>query len=269
MTTTPTMSRTEGLDIDLVDAADVKTAATIFHRDGFVAIQDALTAEQLAFAQAGAQRIIAEQTEADPKREGNRGHHRYSFGPRTQHPEWAMLLDLPHMLAILDEIWQRDDYTCTGAGGDYSLPGAEVQPLHADMGDYFNDPWGTVTFRDIPAPFIVINYTMTDFTKANGAIRFIPCTQRSRAPIPKLDEEPRWMRQSIVCAPAGTAIVRDVRCWHGGTANTSDEIRPMTSAGYVAPWFQLGSHRHRHLPRALYDKLSERGKTLCADIVMD
>jgi len=48
------------------------------------------------------------------------------------------------------------------------------------------------------------------------------------------------MKDSILCAPAGTAIVRDVRCWHGGTANTSDQIRPMTSVGYFPHWFRLG-----------------------------
>ena len=32
------------------------------------------------------------------------------------------------------------------------------------------------------------------------------------------------------------AVIRDVRCWHGGTANRSQESRPMTSVGYYAPW---------------------------------
>ena len=39
-------------------------------------------------------------------------------------------------------------------------------------------------------------------------------------------------------APINTAIIRDVRCWHGGTANNYNQKRPMTSVCYYAPWFR-------------------------------
>ena len=255
------------LKIELVEHTAIEKAATIFHRDGFVAIRDALTSDQLKFAQAGADRVIQEQTSAIALEEANRGFARYSFNSQTHHPEWAMLIDLPNILPIIDHIWSSTEYSCTGAGGDYSVPGAKIQPLHSDMADFFNDPLGQVTIRDVPAPFIVVNFLMVDFTKENGAIRFIPCTQRSRHPIPSLEEEPEWMKNSIVCAPAGTAIIRDVRCWHGGTANQSNQIRPMTSVGYFAPWFMV--RPSGVLPRALYDTLSPRGQELARMIVAD
>ena len=40
----------------------------------------------------------------------------------------------------------------------------------------------------------------------------------------------------------------------------------MTSVGYYAPWFRR-PQREEGMPRALYDALSERGKTLCRHIV--
>ena len=255
------------LKVPILAPTELDRAANIFHRDGFVCIKDTLTPDQLKFAQAGAARIIKEQTDADPERKGNRGSFRYSFGHQSHHPEWAMLIDLPALLPIIDKIWGSQDYTATGAGGDYSLPGAEIQPLHKDVGDFFNDPQGVVTHHDAPAPFIVVNFTMVDFTKENGAIRFIPCTQRSRHAIPAPVDEPEWMKESIVCAPAGTAVVRDVRCWHGGTANNSNMIRPMTSVGYFAPWKRANTEKV--LPRALYEKLSPRGKQLASTIIKD
>ncbi|HVF09283.1 MAG TPA: phytanoyl-CoA dioxygenase family protein [Abditibacteriaceae bacterium] len=255
------------LQIELVEPNALDKAATIFHRDGFVAIKDALSPAQLEFAQAGAHRVIAEQTSAIVLEEANRGFARYSFGDQIRHPEWAMLIDLPTTLPIIDRIWDSTEYSCTGGGGDYSVPGAKIQPLHSDMGDFFRDPLGQTTFRDVPAPFIVVNFLMVDFTKENGAIRFIPGTQRSHHPIPALEEEPAWMQNSIVCAPAGTALIRDVRCWHGGTANQSHEIRPMTSVGYFAPWFQIPDGKA--LPRALYDTLSPRAQQLARRIVVD
>jgi ectoine hydroxylase-related dioxygenase (phytanoyl-CoA dioxygenase family) len=255
------------LQIELLESSDVERAATIFHRDGFVAIRDALSAEQLKIAQAGANRVIAEQVEKIGLENANRGFARFSFGDQTRHSEWAMLIDLPTTLPILDRIWGSEEYSCSGAGGDYSVPGAQIQKLHSDIGDFFHDPQGQATFHDVPAPFIVINFLMVDFTRENGAIRFVPCTQRSRAEIPSLAEEPEWMRNSIICAPAGTAIIRDVRCWHAGTENSSQQIRPMTSVGYHAPWF--ASRNSGVLPRDIYNSLSPRAQRMCRALIED
>lgn len=238
-----------GLAIQLYEPDEVTAAAEVFHRDGFVCVREALTPERLAFAQAGAQRVIAEQRAAFDLEKMNRGFARHSFGDQIHHPEWAMLVDLSTTLPIVEAIWKSPDFTCMGAGGDYSLPGAQIQPLHSDMGEFFHDPQGAVTFHDVPAPFIVINFLMTDFTVENGAIRFVPCTQRSRVPPPGLDAEPPWMQTNHLCAPAGTAVIRDVRCWHGGTANRSDQVRPMTSVGYFARWYR--AHRQSAAPGAL------------------
>lgn len=47
------------------------------------------------------------------------------------------------------------------------------------------------------------------------------------------------MRLSTVCpAPAGAAQVRDVRAWHGGTPNLSDDVRAIPNVEYYAPWFR-------------------------------
>ena len=257
------------LNVEILSPSEIDKAAAIFHRDGFVCVKDTLTPEQLKFAQAGAERVIKELVDADPKREGNRGHHRYSFGAQTHHPEWTMLIDLPGVLPIVEKLWGSPHFCATGAGGDFSLPGAEIQPLHGDIGDFFNDPIKQVDHRDVPASLIVVNFTMVDFTKENGAIRFIPGTQRSKATIPSLADEPEWMKNNIVCAPAGTAVIRDVRCWHGGTANTSKQIRPMTSVGYFAPWFRMqwGPVDGRPLRGPILENLSPRGKRLCREMM--
>lgn len=256
-----------GLAVALLDAAEVERAATIFHRDGFVCIANALTPEQLELVRQGAQRVIAAQLEATGVANMNRGFARHSFGDQIQHPEWAMLVDLPTILPILEAIWGRRDFTCMGAGGDYSLPGAKIQHLHSDTGEFLHDPQGLVTTRELPAPFIVVNFPMVDFSERNGAIRFVPGTQRSRAAVPDLESEPEWMRRNLVCAPAGAALVRDVRCWHGGTANNSDQARPMTSVGYHAPWYR--AREAKVLPRALYETLSPRAQELCRLLVTD
>ncbi len=254
------------LDIEIVDCANTERATQIFYRDGFVALSGVFSAEQLIFAQEGARRVVQEQIETTSFEMANRGYARYSFGQQVQHPEWAMLVDLPTILPVLDAIWGDDGYTCSGAGGDYSNPGAKIQHLHSDMNDMLNDPLGQVNVYDLPTPFIVVNFLMTEFSELNGAIRFVPGTQRTRLRPPSLEEEPQHWKTSIICAPAGTAIVRDVRCWHGGTANNSEATRIMSSAGYYAPWFRRPGPEEG-MPLARYEQLSERGKKLCRYMV--
>src|SRR5690349_3770924 len=99
------------LEAEVVRPDEVERAAAIFHRDGLVVVADALTPAQLAFAQAGARRVIAEQMAATPPEKGNRGFARHSFGPQLHHPEWLQLVDLPTILPILDRIWDSTEYT--------------------------------------------------------------------------------------------------------------------------------------------------------------
>jgi hypothetical protein len=76
------------------------------------------------------------------------------------------------------------------------------------------------------------------------------------------------MRLSTVCpAPAGAVQIRDVRAWHGGTPNLSDETRAIPNVEYYAPWF-----REPMLPgisRADHQRLSEHAQRLTRFVVAD
>lgn len=278
--------------LDVVDPEDVDRAVSIFYRDGFVVIGNVLDSEQLALIRRGCDRVIHEIMALDGERVGNRGSHRYSFGGasltghQVHHPEWAMLIDLPTVTPILTAIFGSADYICRGGGGDFCLPGAvDYQALHSDMGDRreirdpksgelrstfgsFKDPRGHLTYRDLPCPYVCCNFLMVDFTSTNGATRQIPGTQHSRQPIPALDEEPDWMKLSAVCpAPAGSVLIRDVRAWHGGTPNLSDEVRAIPNAEYYAPWYR--EPMSVSMPRAIFDTLSDHGRKICRYIVAD
>ena len=63
-------------------------------------------------------------------------------------------------------------------------------------------------------------------THINGPTRQVPGTQHSKLPIPSVGEEPDWMRYSTVSpAPAGCALIRDIRAWHGPSANCMEQTR--------------------------------------------
>ncbi|MEY2958824.1 MAG: hypothetical protein RLZZ01_1392 [Actinomycetota bacterium] len=230
---------------------EVERAASLFHRDGFVAVRDAVPAEQLDRLRTAAAEVIEELVTADPEAAVGGGAgglpHRYSFGGTSasrhmfHRAEWCELIDMPTTTPILTEIFGSADYLVYGCGGDLAFPGAiEYQGLHSDnVWTELHDPVGGVSVRDLPVPVVHINFPLVDLTPENGPIRQIPGTHRSRAPIPRLVDEPEWMRFSTVCPlPAGSAIIRDARCWHGGTPNLSREVRAMPNVEYFAPWFR-------------------------------
>ncbi len=246
------LSERNGLPgLEVVAPHDVERAADLFHRDGFVAVADALRPSQLDRLREAAADVIETLVSADPDGSVGGGAgglpHRYSFGGTSasrhmfHRPEWCELIDLPTTTPILTAIFGSPDYIVYGAGGDLALPGAiEYQGLHSDnVWTELHDPHGGVTMRDLPVPAVHINFPLIDLTHENGPIRQIPGTHRSRSPIPRLADEPEWMRLSTICPlPAGSAIIRDARCWHGGTPNLSRDVRAMPNVEYFAPWFR-------------------------------
>jgi ectoine hydroxylase-related dioxygenase (phytanoyl-CoA dioxygenase family) len=271
--------------LEILDPSEIERAVRIFHRDGFVVVRDALTVEQLAVLRAGVDEAVREIVALDPDRSGIRGSHRYSFGGASltrsmlHRPEWQMLVDLPTVTPIVTAIFESSDYMLRAASGDFCLPGATgYQPLHSDMRDFadratspfssFHDPRRHLSTRDLPCPYLAVNFLTVDATPLNGPTRQIPGSQHSRAPFPTLAEEPEWMRLSTVCpAPAGAVQIRDVRAWHGGTPNVSDHVRAIPNLEFYAPWF-----REPVIPgitKADHRKLSPHAQHLTRFLVAD
>ncbi|KAK3236012.1 hypothetical protein CYMTET_53829, partial [Cymbomonas tetramitiformis] len=102
--------------------AAAQKAAEVLSRDGFVVIEDAVSAEQLARLQGGVELVRLQEAsgeliklilEADPNFAGNRnigrGGRRYSIGSIKQFPgeAWVDLVDylVPTVVPLLDTLW--------------------------------------------------------------------------------------------------------------------------------------------------------------------
>ena len=261
-------------DLETVTPDNVDRAVALFHRDGFVVVTDALTEPLLTDLLRATDRVVADILAVDPNASAGGGAgglpHRYSFGSssasrhRLHEPEWTALIDLPTTTPILCGLFGSDAYVVGGGGGDLALPGAiEYQGLHADnvWTEPF-DPVGGITTRDMPVPVVTINFAVVDLTWENGPTRQIPGTQRSRDPIPSLDREPQWMKWSTLCpVPAGSAIFRDNRAWHGGTPNLSRRTRSLPNIEYYAPWFR-SEGINRCMPHERWVELSSHGRRI-------
>ena len=227
--------------------------------------------------------------------------HSSATGTMLHHTEWAALTDLPLVHTVVEAIL-GPGYRCYGADGDFNLPFSDYQPLHSDMGDArcqvtdvatglvvgsarpgspvapgtahspggggFFDPSGRLTCRDLPPMDVCVNFPVEALHALNGPMRIIPGTHHSQTPIPALKEEPDWMRTSTLCPlPAGSALFRDPRTWHGATPNLSDRPRAVPCALFSASWF--GAPRNRHvMPREIFETLSPQGQAACAELVL-
>lgn len=270
------MSNNGMAGLELLSPSEIDRATQIFYRDGFVVIQDVLTPEQVHFLRDGCEREANKIIAIDPKGVGNRGPYRYSYGGASltnsvlHKEEWVMLVDLPTVTPIITSIFGSANYHIRRAAGDFCLPGAiQYQPLHTDIVDnvdQFHDPRGITTIRDLPCPAVCCNFLAQDFTSLNGPTRQIPGTQQSHHPIPKVDQEPEWMKYSTVCpAPAGSVLIRDLRAWHGGTPNVTETMRAIPNAIFLAPWFH--ESQKPSMPRDMFDLLSEHGRRVCQYVV--
>ncbi|KAK4546427.1 hypothetical protein LTR36_002104 [Oleoguttula mirabilis] len=136
--------------------------------------------------------------------------------------------------------------------------GGMRQPVHKD-----------ITFHHPTCPFYVIaNIVLSDFSVENGSTEFwlgshahttredqVPCTEdtkvRDQVPgdpscnvKPDVVERRRQVRPPIQ-APCskGDIMIRDLRTWHAGMPNDSDNDRIMVAVGYQAPWYPNHSQR--------------------------
>ena len=142
--------------LEVLSPDEVGRAAELLHRDGFVAVRDAIEPEQLERLRAAAAEVIETLVAADPEGAVGGGAgglpHRYSFGATSatrqmfHRSEWCELLDMATTTPILTEIFGSPNYIVCGSGGDLALPGAiEYQGLHSDnMWSELYDPVGGV-----------------------------------------------------------------------------------------------------------------------------
>jgi len=135
---------------------------------------------------------------------------------------------------ILESILGKYFFGCLPYGCNTAFPNSSSQNVHRDCGHLFPE-----LDHALPPMLVVVNILLDDFTEANGATEIWPQSHRhvdadqveiSTLKIPSS----RWSNEVCVqtIAPAGSIIIRDMRTWHRGMANTTDALRTMLSLVY-------------------------------------
>ncbi len=139
--------------------------------------------------------------------------------------------------------------TLLGAGafnnylsGNSNVPGSGLQPVHVDAGQL----WPNLDVAH-PTARLAVNLALDDTTEENGVIELWPGTHRdTRMTVGRslrLLEEDVAERRAVEppvlgMTRKGAFLIRDLRLWHRGTPNTSEDTRFMIAMIHNIAWYK-------------------------------
>ena len=132
-------------------------------------------------------------------------------------------------------------------GGNTALPGDQRQPVHADLGHLW--PLSSLEGPQPPAQ-LVVNVPTVDVSPENGATELWPGTHRelSVGIGDDIKIAPVQLETRRAIAPPfqptfdrGSLLIRDIRLWHAGMPNRTDQPRPMIAMVHATEWLATGT----------------------------
>lgn len=173
----------------------------------------------------------------------------------------------PIVMSIVEGVL-GDAFRCTYFASDTPMPGSDYQAVHCDAMPLF--PEVSVS---IPSYALVLNIPLVDVTEENGPLEIWPGGTHMNpewavhdtldgSVNPHLDivRAAEYMTSEKVYMSAGSMVIRDLRVWHRGTPNRSQDRRTNLAFIYGRRWW--GGGGSIHIPQETYDGLSPQAKAL-------
>lgn len=161
----------------------------------------------------------------------------------------------PWFVAVCEAVLTRD-YRIVEVGFDIPFPGAADQPWHRD----FKAPDATIEGRRLNS--LAFNLTAVDTRPEHGPFEIALGTQWDEIPGAKdgmFPDRSLWQRYIERAVPKlpqrGDISARSALTIHRGTANRSNEPRPVLVIGVDAPDATNANHHDLQVTRAFYDSL--------------
>jgi len=235
---------------------DVATIMGGLYGDGIIARKGAFSPEWVAQLKEDIEVLFAE-ARARPRGALERGPFRYYV---EVHPErlrgFVDLMTHPWVVAVCRAVL-GPDYKVVEAGFDIPFPGAMHQPWHRD----FPAPPETLVGRRLNS--LAFNLTTVDVTEEIGPFEIAPGTQwddlaGTDPMFPDKSLYPRYEARAQRKLPkVGDISARSALAIHRGTANRSQQSRPVFVLGVDAPDGRNADKHDLQVTQAYWDALPE------------
>ena len=224
-------------------AATVGAAASILHRDGLVVLENAVDVAHID----ALNEVLSAEVPAmieDPDTHWNQGREKGNISHPPPFKEEFMFADIwanPFANAVISALLgprPRVGYV----NGNTALPRTHGrQNVHADL--YWQ-------YGSLPAA-MVANYYLCDTDESNGSTE-VWLRSHLHTRFSMHHEGKGWIKPEAVAQHAtesgfppirppvkkGSVVIRDLRLWHAGRSNPSDDPRIMLAFVYFPWWFQ-------------------------------
>ena len=144
----------------------------------------------------------------------------------------------PYVIQVTKELLGEGVYN-NFYNGNTNCPGSGIQPLHRD-GDHL---WQNQKVAH-PTAEVVVNISPQDTMEENGSVELWPGSHLDISGR-QIDDEHEARRREIAPpirgnAKKGSVLIRDMRLWHRGVPNHSDEPRHMIAMIHRIRWLRSG-----------------------------
>lgn len=192
--------------------------------EGYLLIPDLLSEEQIASLKA--QVATLQTTGADySEHQRTAGDVMFLGGEITELAAHPVIV--PFLRSLLGE-----DIICTSGAYARSEPGHPGMVLHTDSGE-----------QGAPREAVRVLYYLTDLTPETSPFRVLPRSNLSMHaaanPFKRYLEHPD---EVMVTAKAGSAVLINIKVFHGNYPNKSDQVREMIAYMYRPGWDGPGKH---------------------------
>lgn len=232
---------------------DMSTHHADLERDGFTILERVIPEDTV-------DALVADIHRLERERGSEPANNRFEGGATTRtynllaHGDiWQQVPVQPQVLELIEGVLGAECLVSSLASISLA-PGETPQVLHADD-----------QAMPLAKPHVatVANsmWALTDFTEANGATRIVPGSHRW----PNPDYTRNDAQTDTIAAemPRGSVLVWHGSTWHGGGANTSDEVRVGVAMNYCAGFIRQQENQQLGIPHDVAASFSPQLRQLC------